>query len=402
MLAHSDFQATNHHRHQHRYRAGFTLVEILVTIVIIGILAGIALPAITGFIATGRETVLKLEIESISQALENYNNEYGDYPPDMSSWTTAQRHLRKAFPRISAVDITLLYNMCHQRNGSFTQLAPSPAPNDPNAVFQPSAIDRSEALVLFLGGLSDDASRPFTGPGGPFEQVRPPSSNESLATPGIYQYNISRDNVLFEMDEGQLTLAEAQPNQPLYSNDEEAYSLPVDLIPAYKHDGREAPFLYFDSRNYGGVAGLTDVYNGYWHPEFGGIRPYKDNVGVNANPTYGTQADASLASWKWAEPKSFQIISAGADDLFGTAIWFPLGNDQTPTGVSSAASPLYFIAETGRAMGINPSATSFEDTLDPNLRAFQEESNVNGAEENGHLDNITNFSGTTLENDLET
>ena len=31
-----------------------------------------------------REVALKLEIEPISQALENYSNEYGDYPPDMS------------------------------------------------------------------------------------------------------------------------------------------------------------------------------------------------------------------------------------------------------------------------------------------------------------------------------
>ncbi len=375
-------------------RPGFTLVEILVVIVIIGILAGLALPAVTNVIRTGRETSLKLEVTSIADAAEKYQLEHGDYPPDMSSWTIAQRHFRKAFPRISAIDMSLIYNMCHPG----TPVGPSPNPISSNA-FDPTAIDRSEALVLFLGGLSSDASSPFTGPGGPFELIAGSTGNP--ADPSLYQYNISRDNAFLELAPDRLTLVDAQPGVPLRSDDEVAYGGAVDLIPAYQPEGRSAPFLYFDARTYGSVAGVPGAFNGYYHPEFGGVRAYKTNVGVNANPTYGSTPGASLASWQWAGDNSFQIISAGADNIFGTAIWAPLGNPQTPAGSSSASSPLFFIEKTGQAMGMNPSATTFADTLINGIRGFQESGSVSGAEENGHLDNITSFSGSTLENDLE-
>ena len=61
-----------------RERRGSTLVEILTVIVIIGILAGIAIPAITRAIATGRTAKMRMEVGAIEQAIERYRDKYND------------------------------------------------------------------------------------------------------------------------------------------------------------------------------------------------------------------------------------------------------------------------------------------------------------------------------------
>ena len=60
---------------------GFTLIELLVVISIIGVLAGLTLPAL-GYIK--RQQYLKTaraELEFLQTALENYKAKYGAYPP---------------------------------------------------------------------------------------------------------------------------------------------------------------------------------------------------------------------------------------------------------------------------------------------------------------------------------
>jgi len=58
----------------------FTLVEILVVISIIGLLAGLALPAIQGAQTAARKGKAKAEMQSIITALKSYQNEYGRLP----------------------------------------------------------------------------------------------------------------------------------------------------------------------------------------------------------------------------------------------------------------------------------------------------------------------------------
>jgi general secretion pathway protein G len=68
-----------------RYRAtsrrvGFTLIEILVVVVILGILAGLVVPRIVDQPEKARQTKARMQIESLETALRLYKLDNGYYP----------------------------------------------------------------------------------------------------------------------------------------------------------------------------------------------------------------------------------------------------------------------------------------------------------------------------------
>jgi prepilin-type N-terminal cleavage/methylation domain-containing protein len=64
---------------QLRKESGFTIIELLIVIAIIGILATLVLTNFQGAQAKGRDTVRKNDINSLYQKLEEYYNENGSY-----------------------------------------------------------------------------------------------------------------------------------------------------------------------------------------------------------------------------------------------------------------------------------------------------------------------------------
>ena len=60
--------------------AGFTLLELLVVMVIIGLLAGIVAPQYFAQLGKSNSKVAKAQIESFSQALDQYRLDVGRYP----------------------------------------------------------------------------------------------------------------------------------------------------------------------------------------------------------------------------------------------------------------------------------------------------------------------------------
>jgi len=74
---------------------GFTLVEVLIVISIIGLLASIILVGLGGFRSKGRDTRRITDLRSSQTALELYYTKFNEYPVE-SSWDALETELRGA------------------------------------------------------------------------------------------------------------------------------------------------------------------------------------------------------------------------------------------------------------------------------------------------------------------
>ncbi len=271
-----------------RVRAGFTLVELLVVILIIGVLMALLYPAVTSVMRKASNFRIATDISNLDMAINAYKAQYKDVPPDFTDatvkpfdQTVAYRHIRKAFPRIDAAELVRM------------------------ASFAPT-ISASEALVFWLGGLSKNPKQPFTGVGGPL------IITGDATTPLAWRIQ--------------------DRNQPLYDFAEERLSLETSgsfvigasyLPPA----GNRTPYVYFDSRTYGftytsGSNTLPGYASFSWTSPDGGVTvvvPYKSDIAnTGFNPVAGSQDSILLdRAVHFANRDTFQIISAGNDAEFG-------------------------------------------------------------------------------------
>jgi len=69
----------------------FTLIEILMVIVIIGILAALTLTAVVHAITKRRIATATLQISQITQAIESYHSHYGGYPVSAATMSAAAK-----------------------------------------------------------------------------------------------------------------------------------------------------------------------------------------------------------------------------------------------------------------------------------------------------------------------
>ena len=217
-----------------RARGGFTLVELLVVIIIIAILAALAVPAVMRATTAAQNARIKTEIDMLHQAIMQYKNEYGSFPPCVDVPTGAiYKHVQRIFPRMLASNFN----------------AAGAAEIQPNT-----------SLYKWLSGYaSDDPTNPLNPNGKPKK--------------------------MFDFDATRVA-----------SNQFTAPSKPG------------SPYIYIDSAHYPFYDATASAPGG----PFGGVY-YSHRV-----PTKLAPKNFIDASQPYANADTFQIISAGRDEKFGT------------------------------------------------------------------------------------
>jgi general secretion pathway protein G len=76
-------------REARKNQAGFTLIELLIVIVILGVLSGIVVFAVSGIQDQGKASACKSNVKTVTVAAEAYYAQKGSYALDMPALKTA-------------------------------------------------------------------------------------------------------------------------------------------------------------------------------------------------------------------------------------------------------------------------------------------------------------------------
>jgi len=150
-------------------RVGFTLVELLVVMGIMVLLMGVLLPAVMHAMKAGRKSRVQADFQTISQALEAYKADFGDYP---------------RFPG-NGSGISNQWDMFNQRGAELLCRALiGPGPAFPQTAVSAGSPDNSGADGAGAGGSGDstDANSKAAGPG--FRTREGYDSNNNLQAQG--------------------------------------------------------------------------------------------------------------------------------------------------------------------------------------------------------------------------
>ncbi|MFM7248790.1 MAG: type II secretion system protein, partial [Planctomycetaceae bacterium] len=229
-------------------RRAFTLVELLVVIIIVAILAALAVQAVMRATVTAQNARIKTEIDMLHQAVMQYKNEYGSFPPaiDTVGGTNGpiNKHIRRLFPR---VDTTNLPN------------------NDYLARIHPDT-----ALTFWLNGFTDAPTDPLA----------------------IANVSLKRKR-LFDFDQARVTsdrfVAPSKPKSPYIYIPSTLYTDPTGSI---------ITTFSFSDLNF-----RIPAYTAY----------FAQRVPISA-----AAASFSVVEQPAFNADTFQILSAGRDEVFGT------------------------------------------------------------------------------------
>ncbi len=244
-------------------RSGFTLVEVLVVTVIIGILLALVSAAVFPALQTAKEFAISSEASQMSIAMEELKAEYGtgNPPADLSSSDVLYNYVVRTFPQFKYDPDSANPQNPDLLTPTNLQAYLSKAPSSGGPGVNTSAFDPGNALVFWLVGFSDNQANPFDG--------HADRMNGTKMTSPFYEFDTDR-----------------------LGTDSEDYIRYFPKLSVDDYDNAEAQraFLYFDKKCY------------------------------DANHAYGTFLKPYLKSGStttYSNPRGFQIINAGLDGQLG-------------------------------------------------------------------------------------
>jgi len=123
---------------------GFSLIELLIVIAILGVLAAIVTFAVGGFSGAGEQEACKTDKRSLTTALEAYKNKYGGYP--VVSAPAASHGQQALVTDEFIVDVSAKYN--YVATAQSQSIASPKLPPTPVLILQPAAPAGSKVYTL--------------------------------------------------------------------------------------------------------------------------------------------------------------------------------------------------------------------------------------------------------------
>ena len=341
-------------------RSGFTLVELLVVITIIGILAALLLAAVQRARVAAARAVITSGITELDTAIKDLKNSVGSFPPNAQTDDTNPVATPEQ-PAAPLVENTILTDFKQFMAKAFPQhrehealikalVGQSTTAQDTNiATNLPGGMTAAEALVFWIGGFSDDPKYPISGAGGPSYLLRPGQGEDNEQDPIDTRSWRLGVNIQDLGPRGEDDYFPANYNRFIVYNDPRDSSARRRINMWVLTPGNSpAPYVYFDASRGTGVTAGNDVPAATSLVDFAGSREFEETLNQTkyvypikqVNPSTG-----AALRYQFANNGSFQILHAGVDrewvlpDPTNPSVWIPMPQVVTMTPANELVFP---------------------------------------------------------------